>query len=104
VVNYDLPETSAQYVHRVGRTGRGSNKGQAYSFCSEEEKPVLAEIEENLGKPITRLQVSKSEYENTVSATIEVEESKKYDVMALIEEHEAAVEKHKKRKGKKKKK
>jgi ATP-dependent RNA helicase RhlE len=103
VVNYDLPETSAQYVHRVGRTGRGSNKGQAYSFCSEEEKPVLAEIEENLGKPITRLQVSKSEYENTVSATIEVEESKKYDVMALIEEHEAAVEKHKKRKGKKKK-
>ncbi len=104
VVNYDLPETSAQYVHRVGRTGRGSSKGQAYSFCSEEEKPVLAEIEENLGKPITRLQVSKSEYENTVSATIEVEESKKYDVMALIEEHEAAVEKHKKRKGKKKKK
>lgn len=102
VVNYDLPESSAQYVHRVGRTGRGTNKGQAYSFCSTEEKEVLSEIEENLGKPIARLQVSKAEYENTVSATIEVEASKKYDVMALIEEHEAAVEKHKKRKGKKK--
>jgi ATP-dependent RNA helicase RhlE len=104
VINYDLPETSAQYVHRVGRTGRGSNKGQAYSFCSTEEKVVLAEIEENLGKPIARLQVSKSEYENTVSATVEVELSKKYDVMALIEEHEEAVAKHKKRKAKKKRK
>ena len=104
VINYDLPETSAQYVHRVGRTGRGSNKGQAYSFCSSEEKVVLAEIEENLGKPIARLQVSKSEYENTVSATVEVELSKKYDVMALIEEHEEAVAKHKKRKAKKKRK
>ena len=102
VINYDLPETSAQYVHRVGRTGRGSNKGQAYSFCSTEEKEVLAEIEENLGKPISRLQISKGEYENTVSATIEVEESKKYDVMALIEEHEEVIAKHKKRKGKKK--
>jgi ATP-dependent RNA helicase RhlE len=57
VINYDLPETSAQYVHRVGRTGRGSNKGQAYSFCSTEEKVVLAEIEENLGKPIASFQV-----------------------------------------------
>jgi ATP-dependent RNA helicase RhlE len=104
VINYDLPETSAQYVHRVGRTGRGSNKGQAYSFCSTEEKVVLAEIEENLGKPIARLQVSKSEYENTVSATVEVELSKKYDVMPLIEEHEEAVAKHKKRKAKKKRK
>jgi hypothetical protein len=50
------------------------------------------------------LQVSKSEYENTVSATVEVELSKKYDVMALIEEHEEAVAKHKKRKAKKKRK
>lgn len=104
VINYDLPETSAQYVHRVGRTGRGSNRGQAYSFCSSEEKEVLSEIEENLGKTIARLQVSKSEYENTVSATVEVEPSKKYDVMALIEEHEEAVAKHKKRKAKKKRK
>ncbi len=104
VINYDLPESSAQYVHRVGRTGRGSNRGQAYSFCSSEEKEVLSEIEENLGKTIARLQVSKSEYENTVSATVEVEPSKKYDVMALIEEHEEAVAKHKKRKAKKKRK
>jgi len=36
VVNYDLPEQAENYVHRVGRTGRGTNKGNAVSFCSTE--------------------------------------------------------------------
>ncbi len=93
VVNYDLPESAEQYVHRVGRTGRGSNKGQAYSFCSTQEKELLKEIEENLGKPIVRLQVSKTEYDSVVNATLEKREDKKYDVMALIEEAEEAKKK-----------
>ena len=42
VVNYDLPESTENYVHRVGRTGRGSQKGQAVSFCSTEEKEILS--------------------------------------------------------------
>ncbi len=37
VINYDLPEVSENYVHRVGRTGRGVNKGTAVSFCSQDE-------------------------------------------------------------------
>lgn len=102
VVNYDLPESAEQYVHRVGRTGRGSNKGQAYSFCSTQEKELLKEIEENLGKPIVRLQVSKTEYDSVVNATLEKREDKKYDVMALIEEAEEAKKKVKKRKGRRK--
>ena len=52
VVNYDLPELSENYVHRVGRTGRGKEKGNAVSFCSEDEKSILKEIESFLGKPI----------------------------------------------------
>jgi ATP-dependent RNA helicase RhlE len=103
VINYDLPETAAQYVHRVGRTGRGTNKGQAYSFCSKEEKEVLAEIEENLGKPITRLKVTKAEYANTVANTLEPEIDKKYDWQALIDENEVEEEKRKKKKKKKRK-
>jgi len=39
VINYDLPEKPENYVHRIGRTGRGFNKGIAVSFCSTEEKP-----------------------------------------------------------------
>jgi ATP-dependent RNA helicase RhlE len=68
VINYDLPESSEHYVHRVGRTGRGNQKGQALSFCSKEEKELLAEIEENLGKPIARMEISKSEYKYTLKA------------------------------------
>ncbi|MGW8123854.1 DEAD/DEAH box helicase [Roseivirga echinicomitans] len=66
VINYDMPETGENYVHRVGRTGRGSQKGQALSFCAEEEKPVLAEIEENLGKPIQRMEVTNDDYQYTL--------------------------------------
>lgn len=52
VVNYDLPEQAENYVHRVGRTGRGDHRGFAISFCAEEEKPLLKSIEEFIGKPV----------------------------------------------------
>lgn len=45
VVNYDLPNISETYVHRVGRTGRAKASGLAISFCSAEEKPYLKDIE-----------------------------------------------------------
>ncbi|MFK5951945.1 MAG: DEAD/DEAH box helicase [Desulfobacterium sp.] len=48
VINYDMPEKDENYVHRVGRTGRGVQKGTALSFCGEGEKERLAEIEEFL--------------------------------------------------------
>lgn len=54
VVNYDLPEYTENYVHRVGRTGRGKKRGIAYSFCSPDEKPLLKEIEGFLGNEIKR--------------------------------------------------
>jgi ATP-dependent RNA helicase RhlE len=66
VVNYDLPEVAENYVHRVGRTGRGDRKGLAVSFCSPEEKPVLDEIESFLGKPITVLAIGKNKYKETL--------------------------------------
>ena len=98
VVNYDLPETSEQYVHRVGRTGRGNNKGEAVSFCSTEEKELLKEIETNLGKPISRLEFSKDEYDNTLIETKEVKE----DWKSLLGELEE-IEEKKRKKSKKKK-
>ncbi|HNQ00816.1 MAG TPA: DEAD/DEAH box helicase [Syntrophales bacterium] len=66
VVNYDLPEAAENYVHRVGRTGRGERKGVAVSFCSPEEKPVLDEIERFLGKPVTVLPIGKGAYRETL--------------------------------------
>lgn len=62
VINYDLPEKPENYVHRIGRTGRGFNKGIAVSFCSLEEKPLLEEIQTLLTKKIDVINVSKKDY------------------------------------------
>ncbi len=45
VVNYDLPNISETYVHRIGRTGRASKSGIAISFCDMEERAYLRDIE-----------------------------------------------------------
>lgn len=50
VINYDLPDVAETYVHRIGRTGRAGNKGTALTFCAEEEKGMLKDIEKLTGK------------------------------------------------------
>ena len=65
VINYDLPEQAENYVHRVGRTGRGKARGQALSFCSPSETELLEAIEAYIGKAIKVLDVERGEYENT---------------------------------------
>lgn len=45
VVNYDLPHVAEDYVHRIGRTGRAQNKGQAISLVCIDELPQLKAIE-----------------------------------------------------------
>jgi ATP-dependent RNA helicase RhlE len=66
VVNYDLPEIPENYVHRVGRTGRGVEKGYAISFCSPEEKPLLEAIEKFVGSPINIMAFDKEDYQSTL--------------------------------------
>lgn len=80
VINYDLPEHPENYVHRVGRTGRGRKKGEALAFCAKEEKALLAEIEAYTTVPITRAMVSKSEY----AETVELSEDSSNDWKALL--------------------
>lgn len=98
VVNYDLPDEPENYVHRVGRTGRGEEKGLAVSFCSEVEKPVLKEIEEYLGKPIQKLEIESKDYEATIDLT--EDPTIQYNPMDLIHEHEELMAKRKKKKKK----
>lgn len=52
VINYDLPEVPETYVHRIGRTGRAGHGGIAISFCDQEEKSLLRDIEKLIPKPI----------------------------------------------------
>jgi ATP-dependent RNA helicase RhlE len=93
VINYDLPDVAENYVHRVGRTGRGGNRGQAISFCSEEEKPMLAEIETFLHSPIRLMEVKRTEYEETLA----ISDANPHDWKSLLKEAEAGPVKRKKK-------
>ena len=55
VINFDLPNVPETYVHRIGRTGRADASGIAVSFCDDEERPFLADIERLLGEHIERV-------------------------------------------------
>lgn len=50
VFNYDMPGEAETYVHRIGRTGRAGAAGQAVSFCDQDEREALRDIEKLLGK------------------------------------------------------
>jgi len=96
VINYDLPEKSENYVHRVGRTGRGTKKGIAISFCSTEEKNRLEDIQLFLNKKIETIPIAKKEYAFTISLSSEEE-----SIQDLINEQEEWEKKKKNRKKKK---
>jgi len=53
VINYEIPNISETYVHRIGRTGRAGANGTAISFCDAEEKVYLRDIEKLITKKIT---------------------------------------------------
>jgi ATP-dependent RNA helicase RhlE len=52
VINYEIPNIPETYVHRIGRTGRAGANGTAFSFCEEEERPYLKDIQKLIGKQI----------------------------------------------------
>ena len=82
VINYDLPESPEQYVHRVGRTGRGTNTGQALSFCAKEEEKLLADIQGYLAEEVEELEVNKNDYK----AILDDSEDLSYDWKKLLDE------------------
>ncbi len=94
VVNYDLPDKAENYVHRIGRTGRGKDRGFAVSFCSPNEQEMLAAIEAFIQKKITVMEVSKSEYNKTIDYSHDTSTSLK----ELLEEVEALEKKKRKKK------
>ena len=62
VINYDVPEHPEDYVHRIGRTGRAQNVGDAFTLMCGEEVSALQAIEHFIGQKITRLKLEKFPY------------------------------------------
>jgi superfamily II DNA/RNA helicase len=57
VINYDVPNDGEDYVHRIGRTARAASKGVAFTFINEEEQRKFLEIEQLLGKPVSKAKI-----------------------------------------------
>ncbi|WP_414828451.1 DEAD/DEAH box helicase [Alteromonas sp. H39] len=82
VINLDLPNTPADYVHRIGRTGRAGAEGQAWSLVSADELQQLKDIETLIQKllprqPLAGFEPSLSLPETTLSAPKKPKKAKK---------------------------
>ena len=55
VINYDIPNNSEEYIHRVGRTGRGGKSGLAISFYSHKDKKKLQDVERLIEGKVRRV-------------------------------------------------
>jgi ATP-dependent RNA helicase RhlE len=77
VINYDVPEHPEDYVHRIGRTGRAQNVGDAFTLMSGEELPALQAIEHFIGQKIPRLKLEYFPYLFTALFEPETSQSRK---------------------------
>jgi ATP-dependent RNA helicase DeaD len=83
VINYDIPNDTESYVHRIGRTGRAGRKGEAILFVAPREKRMLHAIERATRQTITPMQLPSREqitgrrvdrFKGLISETLETQE------------------------------
>ncbi len=68
VINYDIPDTTDAYTHRIGRTGRAAKTGDAFTFVTGEDEPLVRSIERVLGKKIDRRTLKDFDYRKAAPA------------------------------------
>ncbi|WP_066853698.1 DEAD/DEAH box helicase [Halodesulfovibrio spirochaetisodalis] len=62
VINYDFPPTVDTYIHRIGRTGRASATGSAFTFATAEDSPMMKTLERALGDDLRQCYVDDFDY------------------------------------------
>ncbi len=62
VINFDMPNTVDTYIHRIGRTGRAHNQGEAFTFCVHEDEALIRKVERVLGNRIERRKLDDFDY------------------------------------------
>jgi ATP-dependent RNA helicase RhlE len=68
VINYDIPDTTDAYTHRIGRTGRAAKTGDAFTFVTPEDEPLVKAIEHVLGAKIERRMLEDFDYKKAAPA------------------------------------
>ena len=62
VINFDIPDTVDAYTHRIGRTGRANQSGEAFTLAGEADAQMVKDIEKQLGQQIERRRLSDFDY------------------------------------------
>jgi superfamily II DNA/RNA helicase len=62
VINFDMPDTVDAYTHRIGRTGRAEQTGDAFTFVTPGDELMVRDIEKVLGKRIERRKLANFDY------------------------------------------
>ena len=66
VINYDIPSTPEAYIHRIGRTGRATCSGEAFTFVTGEDKDMVRAINRIIGSDIEQRTLSTFDYGSPV--------------------------------------
>lgn len=73
VINYDMPPEAANYVHRIGRTGRAGKEGLAISFCAFEDCASLDDIYELIGAKIPKLDLDENSFATDIPSKPQID-------------------------------
>ena len=62
VINYDIPATPKAYIHRIGRTGRATRSGEAFTFITSDDRNMVRAINQIIGSEIEQRTLSAFDY------------------------------------------
>jgi ATP-dependent RNA helicase RhlE len=62
VINYDMPDSTDAYIHRIGRTGRIGRSGEAFTFVTNEDTAMVRALERLLSSPLQRRNLQDFDY------------------------------------------
>ena len=79
VINFELPSQNEDYIHRIGRTGRAKQKGQAFSLICQKEVEQLAEIEKLINKSLETIETEGFTYEKHLQSSSKKIKQKELD-------------------------
>jgi len=80
VVNYDIPQHSKEYIHRVGRTARAGRSGKSITLCTQYDVELLQRIEELIGK---KMALFPCEEEDVLLLVERVSEAQRFATMEM---------------------
>jgi ATP-dependent RNA helicase RhlE len=62
VINFDMPDTADAYIHRIGRTGRASRSGDAFTLVTPDDDDMIRTLERIMGQKLTRITLPDFDY------------------------------------------